>query len=385
MQVFKTFALITKRNMASLMIYFFIFMGLIILFTNMGSKDQEKAFKQTSVRMAVFDDDKTELSGGLDEYLGSIHKLKDISRNKEKIQDELFYRNVEYILTIPEGYERSFLEGKPKKLIVRKIFGSFSGEYIDSQVDHYMKNVSVYIKSGMDMKTALKEARADLKTKSEVIMSGNTSKSSVKSGTYYYFLYLEYIFTACLISGLGAILIAFNRKEVRMRNLCSSLSLRSRNFQIILGCIGFAAVIWVLYIIAGLIMFGSGMFTAKALYYILNSIVTMIVSMSVAFLCSQLVHNESGLSFMSNIFALGFAFLGGVFVQQNIMSPGVLKFSRFVPSYWYVNVHNTIEQTAHLAGDHLDPILNGMFIQLGFAAAIFAVSLAITKKKSLSA
>lgn len=385
MQVFKTFALITKRNMSSLLIYFFIFMGLIILFTNMGKKDQEKSFKQTSVSMAVFDDDKTELSKGLTGYLDSIHKLKDISRNQEKIQDELFYRNVEYILTIPEGYENSFLEGKPVKLTAQKITGSFSGEYIDSQIDHYMKNVSVYVKTGMSMETALKEAQDDLKIKASVSMNGNTSKSSMKSGIYYYFLYMEYIFTACLISGLGVILIAFNRKEVRMRNLCSALPLRYRNLQIVMGCIGFAAVIWFLYMIAGVIMYGSGMFTAKALYYILNSIATMIVSMSVAFLCSQLVSGDSGLSFLSNIFALGFAFLGGVFVPQNIMSPGVLKFSRFLPSYWYVKVHNTIEQTVTLTGDRLNPILYGMLIQLLFAAAIFAAALAITKKKSLSA
>lgn len=382
MQVFKTFALITKRNLSSLLMYFGIFMALTILFTQMGKDQEISYFNQTTIPTAVFDDDKSELSKGLYDYLSDSQKIVKISRDKEAIQDELFYRNVEYVLTIPKGYEESFLAGAPKELTVTKIPGSSSGQYIDSQVNHYLKKVSVYLKTNSSMKDALKETKADLKKKTEVALSKKGAKDGAKKGIFYFYLYLEYIFTACMISGLGLILVAFNRKDIRMRAKCASMPLKKRNFQLILGCIGFAGAMWLLYMIAGFLLYRGEFLSRQGLYYMLNSIVLLIVCMALTFLCSQLTKGSDGLSFFSNVFALGFAFLGGVFVQQDLLNNTVLKFSRFLPSYWYVKVHNAIEQAASFTGSSLAPIRNGLLIQLGFAAALFAVGLAITKRTS---
>ena len=56
----------------------------------------------------------------------------------------------------------------------------------------------------------------------------------------------------------------------------------------------------------------------------------------------------------------------------------------FTPIYWYVKASNDIHNLIIFSSENLKPILSSMLIQLGFAAAIFAVTLVIIKQKRLS-
>ncbi len=54
--------------------------------------------------MAVIDRDGSSLSKGLSEYLGNYQDLVDIEDDPAVIQEELFYRNVYYVVIIPENF-----------------------------------------------------------------------------------------------------------------------------------------------------------------------------------------------------------------------------------------------------------------------------------------
>ena len=91
-------------------------------------------FEQTKLDIAVIDHDKSPVSEALTDYLASQHNLIDIPDTKTAIQDNLFYRHVYYVLTIPKDFTQS-CKSKTASLTVTKVPGSTSGYYVDSQVN----------------------------------------------------------------------------------------------------------------------------------------------------------------------------------------------------------------------------------------------------------
>ena len=85
-------------------------------------------------------------------------------------------------------------------------------------------------------------------------------------------------------------------------------------------------------------------------------------------------------SVIRNLLGLGMAFLGGVFVPQNMLSDEVLAVARFLPTYWYVRANNML---AGFSTEIFDMHLywNAIGIQLLFALTAFALTLVASKLK----
>jgi len=71
-------------------------------------------------------------------------------------------------------------------------------------------------------------------------------------------------------------------------------------------------------------------------------------------------------------------------VPQAIMSKAVLSVARFLPSYWFVRANDTITELSKFTTDSLRPIYGSILIQLGFAVALFSVTLLLSKERRLS-
>ena len=124
MQVFNAFFRIVKKNIPALCIYVVIFLGLSLMFSGNGQATDEAMFKEASLNVAVINRDQSELGNAVKDYVGDVHKLIEIEDNKESIQDEIFFRMVEYVLIIPEGFQEDFLSGKDAHIENVKIPGS---------------------------------------------------------------------------------------------------------------------------------------------------------------------------------------------------------------------------------------------------------------------
>ena len=115
---------------------------------------------------------------------------------------------------------------------------------------------------------------------------------------------------------------------------------------------------------------------------ILNSLAFLLVAASIAFLVGNLAKSDVAISALTNVIGLGMCFLGGVFVPPDMLSEGVQKFSRFLPSWWYVRNVNLLglRQGALSAAD-TQLIGESLLIQIAFAAAIFAITLFLLRQK----
>lgn len=367
MQTFKAFYKTTTKHIGTIIMYVVIFLIISFMMSTMLS---EKISEVTlaKVNIAVFDYDNSVLSKGLYDYLNRTHTIIDIEDNDEIIKDELFNRNVAYVLTIPEGFSEDFT-----KLYHSELPGSMYSTLIDSQINQYLNTLSAY--SYENDETAVK--LTDEAISHNVKINSFNETASGTSHFYNFFLYLSYTFIALVISSLGAILIIFRNKDLSARIQCSALSITKRNLSLTACCAIYSLVIWALFMIMGICMFGGKMFDTRGLLLMVNSLAILIVAVALTYFISFFASLNT-LNIAANILGLGSSFLCGVFIPTYILSDSVLNVAKFLPSYWYVKACDIIYYSSEI--DH-NTYWSCIGIQLLFAAALFAAALAASRIK----
>ena len=382
MPIFNCFLKIVWKNKFSLLIFVVLFSALVVIISQTTQSQPYASYEDSQVPIAVIDSDQSELSAALVEYINSRHELVELPNDKEKLQDALFYRNVEYILFIPEGFQSGLLgglDGMPLENV--KLHDSISGIYIDNQIDGYISTLKAYLNAEYVPSEAVKSTLHDMETATAVTIQNNNQKQQELSP--FYFQFLPYTLLALIINALGPVLIAFNRSDLSKRIESSSFRLRERNMQIALGCVATSLCIWIVLIAVSLGLYGDEILSSIGMFRILNSAVYLAVCVCIAFLVGQFAKSGMSLAAASNVVSLGMSFLCGVFVPQELLGSGVLSAAKFLPAYWYIKTNDMMFDIIEAGMIDMKVYKESIFIQLGFAAAIFAVALVVSRQKKL--
>jgi ABC-2 type transport system permease protein len=118
---------------------------------------------------------------------------------------------------------------------------------------------------------------------------------------------------------------------------------------------------------------------------VINSFVFALVTLCISYLIGISIKEKNAIQALSTALSLGLAFLGGMFVPQEILGSATIKVGSFLPSYWYVRANNTIGSLSNYGIKNLRPIFQYMAIQIGFAAVFIAMILVVAKKKRQNA
>ncbi len=361
MQVFNLFFKIAKKQLPSGILYIVIFMTFLGILSSVGGT--EEVYTESRVDIAIFNRDESDKAKYLEEYLESIHDIVEVEDNDEVILDYLYFQVLDYVLYIDEGY----------KLTNIKRPGSTYGSYVDNHIAVFEKTYDSYILAGYGEGEAYEKTLEAISNENLVSFKG---ESASRPSLYYFYNYATYILLALLLTVLAPIIIELNRKEVKMRYEISPNTVKKRSMQIIGATVILSILIWVLMLIMGFILYGGEMVEAANPLNILNLFCFLIVAVSIVSIVSNFNLNANAISMVSNVVGLSFAFLGGVFVPLEIFGEGMLKISKCIPSYWFVNTNGLI-----VDGNPMGKILFGMGVQILFALAFFAVSLVISKQK----
>ncbi len=153
MTVYKCHMKILKRNLGLVIMYLAIFFSITMFIQAASRKEGLDNYQQTRISIAICDRDHSALSDGLIQYLSNIHQVSMIRDDLSVMQEELFYRNVEYIIQIPENfYDSCIFQGTP--LSVTRIPGSYSSYYVDQQINSYLNSVKTYMAAGFSLSEA---------------------------------------------------------------------------------------------------------------------------------------------------------------------------------------------------------------------------------------
>ena len=376
MTVFKGYMKILKKNIGLVIIYLVIFFSVAMALQAAASKEHLEDFEKARVDIAVADNDQSTLSHALTDYLKTIHNVSEISSDPSVMQEELFYRNVEYIVVIPEDfYENCMVNGE--SISVTKVPGSYSAYYVDQQLESCLNTMRTYLKAGFSQKEA---ATAILDKKRGEVTMLDTDENSGTSGWLYYFRYIPYLFLALLCYVMGYVLMAFKKDDIPKRMQASAISARRQSLEGLLAMFVMGGGLWGIGMAGAILMYGKTFLSSENFgYYVLNTLVMMAVALSLSYLIGLFVKNSNMLSGIANILSLGMCFLCGVFVPMNIMDRNVLKVSQFLPVYWYENVNETLGSYSHLTGEAAVSVWKGIGLEAMFAVVFVCMILAVTR------
>lgn len=387
MQVFNTFFKIIKKNLAQISIYFFVFLFISIVLVGQTNKTSLVSFENTKTKIAIFNyDASSEFSNNLENFISNHADVKELNDNTDDIQDAIYYRDVEYIVKIPDGFSERFLNND-SAVQLEKITASdsYTATYMDFIINKYLNSAKTYKNSipniGYEELQELVNSDMKLEANVQINSYGKQSDSVITS---YYFTYFAYVIFAIMILGITSIMMAFNNLDIKKRTIGSPLKPYKYNFQLILGCFIFTVIVWVLISFLSIVIYGTKIINASLSLLFINSFILSLVALSISFLVSNFVKDKNAQSLVANVISLGLSFISGVFVQQEYMSESVLKIASFTPTYWYVKNVNDIKALTVWSCENLIPIIYGMLIQFGFAIAILTITLVIIKQRKTS-
>ena len=201
-----------------------------------------------------------------------------------------FYRNAEYIVQIPKDfYKTCIVQDNP--ISVTKIPGSYTSFYVDQQINAWLNNVRTYIASGFSQKEAAKAALEQ--PSSRVSMYQDTETTSETPAYTYYFRYVPYLFLAVLCYSMGYILLAFQKEDIQKRMQASSVSIRRQNLEGLLAMFTIGVGLWLIAVTGAIVIYQKDLLASGVLtYYLLNTFVMMMVSLSLSYLLGLFVKKQ---------------------------------------------------------------------------------------------
>ncbi|MCP1101287.1 ABC-2 type transport system permease protein [Aequitasia blattaphilus] len=379
MTVFKGFLLLAKRNIGIGIMYLGIFLSIAIAIERVGGAKAQTSFEETSLKIGVVDEDHSELSQGLKEYLSTKHTVTSYPMDKSLLQDKLFYRDISYIIYIPENFEEKVIQNGDS-LSVTKLPDSTSAIYGDQEIDAFLNGIRTLKTSGFSTSEAVDEMLDSTKIETSITLVDSNGNGGTIAPHSFYYQYMPYIMLAICCFIFGTIYLEYRNLDLKRRLLCSSISSRKQNMELLLGTLAVGFLLFLIITGLALILYGRNMTNDSNIWhYIANSFLLLVMSLSLAFLVGNLIDRENLLNPITNILSLGMAFLCGVFVPMEFLGSGVLTVAKFLPVYWYEIANDILAHNTILSASQMATLIKCYGIQLLFAAAFFSVSIVVSR------
>jgi ABC-2 type transport system permease protein len=387
MQVFKVYFKIIRANMNQISIYLSVFITVTIIFSITGATKDKESFYQTKTKAAFINLDRdTELTKGLKEHLSKYANFIEIESQEEKLQDALFFREIDYIITIPENFTEDFFQGKIAEVEKTIVPNSTTAAYMDMSINKYLNTARIYLENvpGITKEELVENVSKDSSVEVQVNLKSFGAKKEDSSIAVAFFNNLAYSLLAMLILGVSSNLMVFNSKNLKRRNLCSPVRDRSFNMQLIAANMVFALLCYGFMMVFALIIHWEKIISFNGLMLVSNALIFTVAALSISYLVGIMIKSRNVQSAIANILSLGLCFLSGVFVPQEFLSSKVIVFASFNPTYWYVKANNAIGSVANFSFENISTIFIYMLIQLGFAVAIFSIALVVSKQRRIA-
>lgn len=377
MTVFKTFFKVLNKNK----VFIFIYTVILLIFSISNSTTSENAinYEDTKANFVIINNDKEGIiSNDFIEYVNNNAKVSDIT-SEDAINDALFYRQIDYVVYLPNNFSNDFMSGKNPIIDVKSV-GSYESTLAERLVSNYFKILKIYLNNGYVDNELLSKTKEALVTNvsSEIISKVDVDKISKMS---FYFNFESYSIIACLIYIICLILSIFNNEKIRKRTIISSTNYKKNNRILLLANCIYSFIVWFFYTLVAFILFKNSMFTSAGLVFIINSLLFTICITSMAFMIGNIVNNKDAINGIVNIIAIGSSFLCGAFVPVEYLPNGVLKFAHILPTYYYINSNELLQVIEEYNFKSLKPIYFNMIMIIIFTLLFVILTNIFIKKK----
>ena len=188
MTVFKAFLKVLNKNKFPII----LFMGLLVLFggINLNSNDKAGAFEESKPKILILNEDKdSKITNNLVSYIEENSRKVKLKDTEEARNDALFYRDVSYIIYIPEKYGEDFKNGLNPKIKIKSNNDS-NASYAEMMLSKYIKVANIYQKNIADEDDLIAKINETLAKNTTIEkVSKKDTTSIVRAAFYYNFMY----------------------------------------------------------------------------------------------------------------------------------------------------------------------------------------------------
>lgn len=367
------------------------YIGVIILYTvmlisfgsiNYATNNENMTFSNRLPDILIINnDEEVGLTKNLINYLKENANVLDIENDEEKINDAIFYREVNYVIYIPKNYRVDTLN-KLNPTIDIKSANDYDSAYTSMLLTRYLNVQNTYLKYTNNENELINSINNNLsyKTNIEITSKLDTSKLTKISR---FFNFASYSIMAVIIYIICLVISSFNKDVVKKRTIISSMNYKKYNKYILLSSFIYSSIIWFLYVILSFIIIGSSMFSLRGLIYILNTFIFSFVALTLALLISNLIKSKGAISGIVNVIALGQAFLCGAFIPSEFLGENIIKYSKILPAYWYNNSNDLLSTIEVINIVNLKPILLNMIVLVIFAIIFIVINNIVSKRRQI--
>lgn len=375
MTVFKTFLKVLNKSKAPIIMYTVI----LILFAGVNVETSENPTKFTAEKPPIYIISRKDAKGINKNLVDYMKKnCKYINLDGKNVNDALFYREVSYIVMIPENFGKKIMEQEEPKIIVKST-NDYNAKLSERILNRYIQTAYAYSQIAKTEEELVKYINIALEKETEVeVLSKLDTPHLTKATSYYNFL--NYALLAGLIYVICLILSSFKEEKIKKRTLVSSMDYKRFNRNLLLSNGLFALLLWIFYIVLSIILVGNIMFTSHGLFYILNSAIFSCCALSLAFLIASIIKNKNAINGIVNVIALGSSFLCGAFVPMEMLPNSVLTIAHILPSYWYMKTNELLKGIETVNIDSITPILTNMLVIVIFTLVLVGITNRITKR-----
>lgn len=380
MIVFKTILKILNKLKGMLILYT-VMLILITALTQTSDNNLAKFEESKPDILIINKDEQSDLTNNFVKYLAKHANLADIdTKDEEKINDALFYRDVNYVIYIPKNFTNDILQGK-EPIMNYKSTNDESASYSQMLVNKYIKTALIY-KDYYQANDLIKKINETLSTNTNVKIKTHLDTSKVSAATRY-FNFLNYAFLAGCVYCISMILASLKEENVNKRTIISSYSLRKYNRIVLLSNACVIFLMWLFYMILSFILFKKLMFSFNGILYMINSLVFAFCGLTIGFLIGNITQNKNAIGGIVNVVALGSSFLCGCFVPISYLPNYVLKIAKILPSYYFVTNNELTKSIEIFSWSNIKPLFINNIVIITFCILFVIITNFINKKKQI--
>ncbi len=380
MIVFKTILKILNKLKGMLILYT-VMLILITALTQTSDNNITKFEESKPDILIINKDEHSDLTNNFVKYLAKHANLDDIDINaEEKINDALFYRDVNYVIYIPKNFTNDILQDK-EPIMNYKSTNDESASYSQMLVNKYIKTALIY-KDYYQANDLIKKINETLSTNTNVKIKTHLDTSKVSAATRY-FNFLNYAFLAGCVYCISMILASLKEENVNKRTIISSYSLRKYNRIVLLSNACVIFLMWLFYMILSFILFKKLMVSFNGILYMINSLVFAFCGLTIGFLIGNITQNKNAIGGIVNVVALGSSFLCGCFVPISYLPNYVLKIAKILPSYYFVTNNELTKSIEIFSWSNIKPLFINNIVIITFCILFIIITNFINKKKQI--
>lgn len=379
MTVFKGFLKVLNKCKGVVIMYtvMLLFFGAFNLST---SDENNMSFKEEKPDVLIINNDENVgVTKNLIDFFKDNTNIVKKENDEEKIDDALFYRDVNYIVYIPKNYREDFLNNKNPEIKIKKV-NDYNSTYANMLLEKYLKVANIYKSEINNEDKLIEKINNTLNEEVDVSVLEKENKTSLTKATFYY-NFANYSILAGAIYVICLVLSSFKKESTLKRTIISSMNYKKYNRILLLSSMLFALLLWILYVLLSLILINDAMISINGIGYIINSLIFTISALTLAMLISNLVSNKNAINGIVNVVALGSSFLCGSFVPVEWLPDSVLKIAHVFPSYYFIQNNELLKQSKLSMVSELDILFPNILMMIIFILIFIVLTNIVSRKK----